>query len=413
MGEHGHVEAMGRVQDIIIPLALKKDARATTRVKYKCNLNEDHGPNWGEDPNVQSVWRVTDVDGNVGDLVIQFTKTGPDTWDWTITDLRGGTFNETTGVLEIDNDGNIVTSQTSGGATSVQFTASGGTTPVTIELPPVGVNVFEEPKDFVYSISSSGEGEPAVFRASYIRDYHDVAGRIYDSLGTEHTMTIRYERIADVGGLATWRWQVINVTDVDPNSGLTSSNGLPGFQGEGTIQFDADGRLASSVITTPILIDPNNRGNRIQITPDFSEDTQYAMKDVEGYTNQQVDQDGYAMGVMTGINIDEYGYIKIIYSNGEVDPYARIALKVFTNPTGLSKVGDTAFAETFNSGEGMIMAPWTNSAGKILAGTLEMSNVNLAEEFTNMIITQRGFQANTRVITTSDEMLTDLIGLKR
>jgi flagellar hook protein FlgE len=90
-----------------------------------------------------------------------------------------------------------------------------------------------------------------------------------------------------------------------------------------------------------------------------------------------------------------------------------VALAMFANPQGLSQVGETCFAETINSGIAQVGAPQTNGAGSIQGNTVEMSNVDLSEEFVNLIRAQRGFQANTRVITTSDEVLQELINLKR
>ena len=273
---------------------------------------------------------------------------------------------------------------------------------------PINSNLFEDPRSFSYTISGNGTAD--VFQANYLRDYHDVATTVYDELGTAHDLTIRMEKVIDtISPLDTWTWEVVNASDVDVGSPLVATNGNVGYQGNGLIRFNSNGRFANMELLNDIVIDPNSMAGNINVAADLTKTTQFDSE----YTTQVVDQNGFAMGVMQGLNIDESGYVKVIFSNGVTDAYARIATKVFTNPEGLSKVGDTSFIETFNSGDGMVMAPQSSSAGAILAGTLEMSNVDLAQEFTNMIITQRGFQANTRVITTSDEMLTDLIGLKR
>jgi flagellar hook protein FlgE len=102
-----------------------------------------------------------------------------------------------------------------------------------------------------------------------------------------------------------------------------------------------------------------------------------------------------------------------VYSNGTNRALGQIAMSSFTNPGGLEKEGENTYVETINSGEARIGESGVAGKGKLIAGALEMSNVDLAEQFTDMIVTQRGFQANSRSITTSDEMLQELLTLKR
>jgi flagellar hook protein FlgE len=123
---------------------------------------------------------------------------------------------------------------------------------------------------------------------------------------------------------------------------------------------------------------------------------------------------GLPVGNMTGISIDTSGKIYGSYDNGTKKLLGQIAVATFANPSGLESIGDSMFAETMNSGEfdGVGQDP-TQGGGSLSTGVLEMSNVDLSSEFTNMIITQRGFQANSRIITVSDTMLEELINLKR
>lgn len=116
---------------------------------------------------------------------------------------------------------------------------------------------------------------------------------------------------------------------------------------------------------------------------------------------------------IVSFTIDQQGNIIGVDANGNQQQIAQIGLATFANPAGLSKVGQNLFAETPNSGTANAGAPGTNGRGLIASGYLEMSNVDLAQEFTNMILAQRGFQANARTITTSDEMLQELVNLKR
>lgn len=111
--------------------------------------------------------------------------------------------------------------------------------------------------------------------------------------------------------------------------------------------------------------------------------------------------------------IDQSGTVSVIDANGNSIPRGTIGLASFSNPSGLLKTGDNMYSPSNNSGTAQAGAPGLNGRGTIIPGALEMSNVDLSQEFTDMIITQRGFQANSRIITTSDEILNELVNLKR
>jgi flagellar hook protein FlgE len=123
--------------------------------------------------------------------------------------------------------------------------------------------------------------------------------------------------------------------------------------------------------------------------------------------------DENAANPLTSYNIGSDGVITGVYADGTKKPLYQIAMADFANPAGLEKVGDTAFRESTNSGTPQIGISGTGRRGNLIAGSLEASNVDLAKEFTNLIIAQRGFQATSRVITTSDQVLEDLVNLKR
>ncbi|MDR3325340.1 MAG: flagellar hook-basal body complex protein, partial [Spirochaetaceae bacterium] len=137
--------------------------------------------------------------------------------------------------------------------------------------------------------------------------------------------------------------------------------------------------------------------------------TQFA----ESSSSKAVTQDGYAMGYLESFKIDQSGVITGVYSNGTNRSIAQIALATFANQGGLEKNGDTAFVVSNNSGVANIGPSGVAGKGKIISGTLEMSNVDMADAFTDMIVTQRGFQANSRTIQTADQLLQELLTLKR
>ena len=124
-------------------------------------------------------------------------------------------------------------------------------------------------------------------------------------------------------------------------------------------------------------------------------------------------QDGSAPGALESYSFGKDGTLIGLFSNGEQKALGRIALATFTNPGGLEKTGSNGYRTTFNSGTATVGAPGSTGLGALTGGALEMSNVDLSQEFTNLIVAQRGFQANARIITTSDEVLQELTNLKR
>jgi flagellar hook protein FlgE len=124
-------------------------------------------------------------------------------------------------------------------------------------------------------------------------------------------------------------------------------------------------------------------------------------------------QDGAIPGTLTGFAIGSDGVVTGSFSNGQTRALARLAIASFANPGGLEKAGNSSWRTTVDSGLAQVGVPGSGQRGSLVAGTLEMSNVDLAQEFTNLIIAQRGFQANSRMITASDEILQDLINIKR
>lgn len=223
---------------------------------------------------------------------------------------------------------------------------------------------------------------------------YSIPFKVYDSLGCAHNLMITFTKST--------------TTDNEWEYTITSSDGTIS-DGNGTITFAEDGKYESGNPTTNVTLDPNNGASVISFSIDFSGVTQYAKE-----TNIDMTyQDGYAAGTLTGITVDTSGVITGIFDNGRSWPLAQVAIANFDNPAGLIKAGQNMYRSSNNSGEPQIGESGTGGRGTIAPGYLEMSNVDLSEEFTQMIITQRGFQANSRIITASDEMLQELINIKR
>ncbi len=249
-----------------------------------------------------------------------------------------------------------------------------------------------------------GEGIPATptSRAQFARNLDSGAptGTLvsrtfgaFDSLGNVHDVTVTFEKTA---GLREWRWTA-------SGDGVTpDSTGTIVFGPEGTFSSEDDGQIT---ITVP-------GANDIQIDPEFGEMTQVATLD--GVSTAELSaSNGLGPGVLKSFTVDSQGIITGAYSNGANQPIAQVALAFFPNPAGLLKIGEGLYIETGNAGLCRVDAPGNSGTGAIAPASLEMSNVELATEFTNMIITQRGFQASSRIITVSDEMLQELANLKR
>jgi len=224
---------------------------------------------------------------------------------------------------------------------------------------------------------------------------------VYDSLGNSYKISVAFRKTAVTGGATEWTWEV------------ESGNGVTASGATGTILFDTEGQVieTSSVTPTITIIPASSVGSQnINVKLDFSRLTMYAADSSAKATNV----DGYPAGSLVDFSIGSDGMITGIYSNGKQQPLGLIALAGFDNPAGLQKVGENMYLPTTNSGEFKKgVKAGSEGLGSLNPGTLEMSNVDLSKEFTEMIITQRGFQANSRIITTSDEMLQELVNLKR
>ena len=216
---------------------------------------------------------------------------------------------------------------------------------------------------------------------------------VYDSLGNLHNMSIAFEKT----GQNAWSWTMKNELGVVVG-------------GPTAVSFLADGRFdpanAAAVVSVPLS---NGAATPQPITLDLANVTQLASQsEVIMYS-----QDGLAPGSLVGFNVGPSGEVIGVFSNGMNRTVGQMAMARFVNPGGLLRMGQNLFTETPNSGAGEVGAPGSNNRGQIVAGYLEMSNVDLGQQFTNMIVAQRGLQANSRVITTSDEMLQEMVNLKR
>jgi flagellar hook protein FlgE len=217
----------------------------------------------------------------------------------------------------------------------------------------------------------------------------------------------------------TWEWFAYV-------PGSETATGDAEVQARGTLTFNEQGILTGQSPTQWLTTQADGSDGegfdfgsgaepQQEISIDFGLDnninlsTQYASPSSTIFQSQ----DGFGSGFLESVSVDPDGVISGNYSNGQVLFLARVALANFTNPWGLSRVGGNVWAETRSSGQPLTGTPGSAGLGKISPNSLEQSNVDLSAEFVNMIIQQRGFQANSRIITTTDAMLAELINLKR
>ncbi|HOP05805.1 MAG TPA: flagellar hook-basal body complex protein [candidate division Zixibacteria bacterium] len=234
---------------------------------------------------------------------------------------------------------------------------------------------------------------------------HTASLSIYDSQGTKHTISIEFFKSVVSN---RWEW----------TASMTGTESVTAG-GSGYVSFNSDGSLESFAYNggaSGITIDPQNGASNMTIQIDAG--TVGNFDGLTGFgsgshTAAIVGQDGYGLGILEEISIDQAGNISGIFSNGITRVLAQIMVADFTNEAGLRKTGNTQYQPTGNSGEALEGVAGETVSATLFSGALESSSVDIAEEFTSMITAQRGFQANARIITTSDEMLDELVNIKR
>lgn len=225
---------------------------------------------------------------------------------------------------------------------------------------------------------------------------------VYDQLGGLHRIKqvfIKDNAVVDDSSFEVATYYLHKDGSVTPTNVPTHS-----------IEFDENGRLItgqSIALTIPDTL--TNGAGALPVNIDFSKLTMFANDSTASAPNI----DGFKQGSLIDFSVAATGEITGFFDNGENRIVGRVALANFKNPAGLEKTGGNLYRVTNNSGQAIVGAPGSGGFGNLNPGSLEMSNTDLSREFTNMITTQRGFQANSRIITTSDEMLQEVVNLKR
>ena len=230
---------------------------------------------------------------------------------------------------------------------------------------------------------------------------------IYDSLGNAHNVTI-YMTKTDVSSKNGNKWTIsldpagTNKQTITESDGTTTTVNMTDLE----LQFDVNGGLKTGSGTATLTL-TNGAGDNQSVNLTFDDVTQYA-----GSSTAFANTDGNAAGTLKSVSIDSSGVITGTYTNGLNVQEAQVAIAQFNNASGLTKTGNSLYTESNNSGTPNIGT--VNDLGcTVTPSSLEMSNVDMASELTDMIVTQRGYQSNSKIITVSDELLETLINMKR
>jgi flagellar hook protein FlgE len=306
--------------------------------------------------------------------------------------------------------------------------------------------VAADPLD-LYPLSGEWDGSASQPLAETAYEYQTTV-QTYDSLGSTHDITLYFDKAESSESL--WEFIVTCNPDDDKRTGfdVTPAPKGKGMLARGTLEFDNASGVTKKVTLdrltgtdpglttswTPQTVATDLTNGYFTVAPDFIAGSPMNVKldfgakyDGTAWVNDALTStqfarasntvfqasNGYGAGDLQSVNVDTEGVITGTYSNGQVVSLYRLALAKFQNNQGLFKEGGNMFRETSASGAAITSKPGTNGLGSISPNSLEQSNVDLAGEFVKMIITQRGFQANSKIITVTDQMLADLINLKR
>ncbi|MBU0472779.1 MAG: flagellar hook-basal body complex protein [Bacteroidetes bacterium] len=413
----GEIPAGNAIQDIIIDKNLRLPAIATQNVSWGGNLESgsptkrtdivEMSGNYKSDATAnpagtdQQPYTIYGIDGTEYELIVDYQNTA---YDGTTTPPTEAAY--TVNYTVNDVDGNPVVIDQSGSQALTFDAITSNNTTSALNITGDGGNI-----DFELSFNDLTSTDSATSVSSVIdkgETVEDVTGTvtIYDTLGNAHSLTIEYTHIDE----NTWAWNVDS-----PSTGQLApgANGVIKFKSNGSIEsISQAGNLVSLPDLPSINFEPGSGAGNMDIKLDFGFGT---TKFTQTALSSQVAalSDGSAASSLSNLNIDNFGNIVGIFSNGVSQSLAQVMVATFANLNGLTSIGDNMYQVAANAGDPRIGEPGESTTTTIQSGGLEQSNVDLSEEFTKMIISQRGFQANARVVTTADALLQEITNLIR
>lgn len=395
---------LGTVEDIVLDPKMTVNAIATRNIWVSGNLNAGLSA-------IQNVIATTDAFrvNNSGEVLNATVSDELNDLVQTTTPFVDGDTLEISGT---DHDGNAITATFTYGAGNDGTTMGDVLTVINTAYSGVATATLEEGK-IILTDSIGGDSQSTInitagaantgaltlpAFANSILGYTPKATTsivIYDSFGTAHQLTVEFTKTANN---REWAWEI----STDGSESITAGS-------TGTISFDTNGQFVSNTFDDGsgfLELDPGNGSTPLSVIVNFggaeglSALTQY--DDVTSVSAKK--QDGQASGKLDGIRVDKQGYIIGSFSNGVIKRLALLAMATFDDPTSLEKVGASNFMPTNFSGKASIASAFSHDS-EILSGNLEVSNVDLADEFIQMIDAQKGYQAASRIVSTLDSIL--------
>ncbi|MGQ9608254.1 MAG: flagellar hook protein FlgE [bacterium] len=441
--EKGEILSSTPVTDIVLPIGSLFPARATSNASITGNL--DSTAELGNIPFVGDAANATFI-GNLNGIVttsstnnsfskdiiiydymgiarpvkITFTKSvDPDPvadppvlaeWTWEASDISGAVSGD--GTVKFNSDGTY-NSSTVANALTCQNWGTGGTNNIIVNV------------DFSGMTQTNGPYSPMLLSPVPDGSYQTTL-MVYDSLGGTHDVIINFQKLTDStipppgSPIIDNSWKMTIGVAGNDEAYIPDAAGQPLY--EQIMEFNTDGSIKTGATATIIIEGKNgssdgttsltslkNGANSIRISLDLSNLVQFA----GAFTPVPSFRDGHSAGSLDNITIDDTGTLIGTFTNGASQKLAQVVLADFHNPSGLIRVGDNLYSVSMNSGAAVLGTAGAGIRASIISNSLESSNVDLANEFTKMIIAQRGFEANSRVITTSDTILGELINLRR
>ncbi|QOY52152.1 flagellar hook protein FlgE [Candidatus Sulfurimonas baltica] len=312
--------------------------------------------------------------------------------------------------VKVNSQGKLEIENPAGGADpyDVALAITGITTANTSSAPSENTRFTRNLEALNSSLSSGSTGK--AFSQSFNAATHSSSIDIFDSLGSKHTIRMEFRKTdVDLATGSTWNMRI------SVPAPATIDNTVPYDQKDGSIRFNSDGSLAT--YNPPNVSFTGNNGSAADQQVSFSFGTSNLFDGMTSFDSRSstsgISQDGFTGGDLVGIRIDQSGTMVGSFSNGRSFGLAQVGMAKFTNNEGLATEGGSVYVQTANSGDPIIGSAATSGRGFIQSSALEASNVDLSRSLTQLIIIQRGYQANGKTITTSDQLLETLIGLKR
>lgn len=348
----------------------------------------------GDSPITTGAFNLVDNYGQqVTTAQLQFTNTGGNNWDVTLVGAGGTT---STASMTVGTTGSITLSWDPDSAAGSQAPIA-----LTFDTSSLTQATGGGNTDITAVATGAVQGGFDVTDAATFNNSTTLT--IYDSLGAAHLATVYYRK-TDIPN----QWESYVYID---------GNQITGAQANGSdlLQFDSNGELSEiNGVTTPpaayalAAYSPASGATPMNLSIDYSSLSQYG----GGFNVNSLSQDGFATGRLSGIDISDTGVILARFTNGQSRTLAQVALANFGNPQGLTQLGSTSWAESFESGQPVVSTPGSSSLGNVQSGALESSNVDLTEQLVKMITAQRNFQANAQVISTEDTVTQSIINIR-